>query len=765
MTTAPSWLCLACGAWQGASSGCQVCRSTRLASGATVGRVDERTGTRIDGGAVRVLVDVEARSDGALRATRVYTDRLSPIRGDAPLLAALQREVDAHLDPRALADATRWAALHVAVRGQVEAAVDALLRPRWPGRQGAAAVPVELSLRVLQLNPWAALPGRAFPWLEVVPIDAGIVRAGANLRPGDVRAKLFDSKLSLDEGGDRLRVALHVPVEVLVEELLLCPTNHPSVVLAKLDASTFLPRDRWTPVLDQHLPAFALWKLSAQPKEPQPGAEIRARLRGAAEPTVLSRVPCGDLGGRDTLVDVFLDLGSTTTKYIVRVGGRLSAPRAKGTAKLAEEWSLPRYDKAKVLADPSGREWATWIAGLLPALRRYAAREHCGHFRSVHLTIPQAGALDVAALARAASAGEPPSDGLQAGLDAPALSALHKQAVAEAVGFATGGQVVILRTEHEAVAAHYLSPLRVLHQAAAAYHRSFDSLQAERAHQRQRQAAWDQKRAKRQAYDDSSLWRRVWDTKPEGPSGARPEVKKAPHSPADWMRRLVEHPELLERVVLLDAGGLSVDIAVLESNVLVPACSKSDAHIGGEAITRALGRRIGTPAISSEQGTNEKARLGALWADKHNSPSLSWDERFGLFGGRSQRAYREVTRELCAPPIHALAEELGQRWAQGGSRQCTVLLTGGGSRNPHFEELIGEQFAASGLEPLVMDARGLQELLDEARAFPHPLPELASPAVVLFSTVKGWTWVSGSERNAYDKFAVVGGLLAGAQRP
>jgi hypothetical protein len=78
--------------------------------------------------------------------------------------------------------------------------------------------------------------------------------------------------------------------------------------------------------------------------------------------TVRVEVPCGDLGRRDRLVDVFLDLGSTTTKYIIRVGDRLSTPQVKRTARLAEEWSLPRYDKAKVLADGTGAEWSKWIA-------------------------------------------------------------------------------------------------------------------------------------------------------------------------------------------------------------------------------------------------------------------------------------------------------------------------------------------------------------------------------------------------------------------
>lgn len=765
MTATPWWLCLGCGAWQEATSGCRVCNSARLISAVAVGTVDERTGMRFDGSAVRVLLDIEARSDGGVRATRLYTDRLAPIRHDTSLLGALEHEVRARLDSRTVADVARWADLHAATRVHVLDAVDRLLRPRWPGRPSASQVPVELSFRLLNLNPDASTPADAFPWLEVVALDEAVARAAPSLKSGDVKADLYGTTLSLDDGGDRLRLGLRVPVEALVGGVALCPKGKPSTVLAEFDVSTFLARERMSPVLDVRLTAPVLWGLSAPPDGSPPAAELRARFRGIEDKTVRVEVQCGDLGRRDALVDVFLDLGSTATKYIIRVGDRLSTPQVKRTARLAEEWSLPRYDKAKVLADGTGAEWSKWIAELLPALRRYAAREHRGHLRSVHLTVPQSGPLDVTALSSAVAQRHAIPTPAGSHLDFATLRALIERAGADAVGFAAGGQVVVLTPEHQAVARHYLAPLGVLYKAASQYHQSFRTREAERAYQTERRKEWDRKRAQQDEYDESFFLWRWLNTRPAGPTGSRPTIASGIESPADWMQRLVGHPELLYRIVLLDAGGLSLDMAVLESNVLVPGCSKSDASCGGEAVTRELANRLSVASITSEDGTRQKALLGDRWTNPANTSSLSWDDRFGRFGGRQQRAYREVTRTIYSAAVGELASAIAQRWRKGGSSRCTVLLTGGGSRNPHFQELVAEQVAEAGLEADVVDARGLQDLLDEARSFKQPLPDLVSPSVNLFTTVHGWALgeVQGSERMAYDKYAVVGGLLAGAQ--
>jgi hypothetical protein len=431
------------------------------------------------------------------------------------------------------------------------------------------------------------------------------------------------------------------------------------------------------------------------------------------------------------------------------------------------DWSLPPYDKAGMLADPTGAVWAAWVAELLPSLRRHARREHRGHLRSVHLTLPQSGQLRVATLARAiASRTTEPSE-LTDGLDAAGVNALIERANVEAVGFDAGEQVIVLTPEHEAVARHYLAPLGVLYRAASEYQQSYRTREVDRAYQTERRREWDGKSAKQKEFDNSFFLWKIFKTRPAGPPGTRPSVISAIASPAEWMQRLVGNPELLDRIVLLDAGGLSLDMAVLESNVLVPACSRSDATCGGEAVTNDLIKLVGSASITSEDGTRQKARLAEQWANDANTPDLPWNDRFGRFGGRHQRAYREVTRTIYSAAVVELAISVAGRWRSGTRSRCTVLLTGGGSRNPHFQELVAEKVAEAGLEADVVDARGLQDLLDEARSFKHPLPELTSPSVNLFTTVHGWARgeIQGAERVGYDAYAVVGGMLAGARRP
>ncbi|MFB8831993.1 hypothetical protein ACE0DR_28015 [Azotobacter sp. CWF10] len=551
-----------------------------------------------------------------------------------------------------------------------------------------------------------------------------------------------------------------------MEKIELSPSGEPSKVLDKFDRSIFLARDLMNPVLDVRLTAEVLWHLSpeSENKKTVDSAKLSVHLRGMDEP-VFIRIPCGNLGYRAQLIDVFLDLGSTTTKYIIRVGDHLLRPQTKRTAKLTEDWSLPRYEKARILKDQTGAEWARWVTELLTSLRRYTAQEHRGYLRSVHLTVPQTGQLNVATLAKAlASCSNDTTEFLN--LDTALIRALVNKACMESVSIASGEQVVVLIPEHESLAQHYLAPLKVLHQAAVSYHKSFRDREEERAYQKRRQKEWDQKLVEQQDYDNSFFLWRWLNTRPAGPSGKRPSISLAFRSPADWMQRLVAHPHLLDRVVLLDAGGLSLDIAVLESSVLVPSCSRSDATCGGEALSLEFAKRLGISNITSEDSTHQKARLGHLWANPANAASLPWDERFRRFGGSQQEAYREATHFVYRQAVTDLASAIAGQWTRPHSARCTILLTGGGSRNPHFQELVAECIAQAGLEPDVVDARGIQDLLDEARTFKHPLPDLTSTPVTLFTTVHGWALgeIQGSERMTYDKYAVVGGLLARAQQ-
>jgi hypothetical protein len=676
------------------------------------------------------------------------------------LLNALDVEVQARLSKGSPDDAV-WMDLLAATKPHLIDTLSRLLRPRWPGNPRQSAMPVEVSFRALMLDPERTNWLSRLPWVDLVPLTDAIERAGKSLRDEDLRHDLHASCLSLDDGGERLRMSLVPPVEVMAKEVSLWATNGEPKELKHLADATFLLRGQKNKVVDVRLAASILWNLSPDTARVASRAELRIRFKGREDRLYPVEVPCGNLGSHGQVVDMFLDLGSTTTKYIVRVAEVLSKPEVKRTSKLAEEWLLPPYEKVSFLADPTGATWANWVMALLSSLRRYSAQAHRGYLRSLHLTLPQSGALAVSKLASRLGPDCSATDSLGL-LDGRSIDALVSRASLEAVG----RHVVVLSPEHEVLARHYLEPLKVLHQAASAYEGSYHEREEERERQKTERSNWDRKKREQQDFDNRWFGYRWLHTRPAGPKGGHPTISQSFATPADWMKRLIEHPEMLERVILLDAGGLSLDMVVLESAELVPALSMSDSHCGGEEVTKQFAQRLGVVNMSSDDGTREKARLGDLWDNPNNTTDLGLDERFRRFGGRDQRAYREVTSAVYRETVRNLALKTAASWKHNRSARCTVLLTGGGSRNPHFQDLVAESIGDARLEAEIMDARAIQDLLAKARDFKHPLPALDAPAVKRFSMVHGWALgkVQGADRMVYDKYAVVGGLLAGVDR-
>ncbi|MFB8831992.1 hypothetical protein ACE0DR_28010 [Azotobacter sp. CWF10] len=168
-----------------------------------VGSIDQRTGRAIDGSNIRVLVDIEARSDGGVRAVRLHTERLTPIRYDDALLALLDKEAQRCLLEGSLASRSAWDALLTASRDHVINSVNRLLQPFWPGNYHKPRnVPVELSFRLLNLDPNRENIDSDLQWLEVVELDEAIAKTAGRLQPSDVEAELYRSLLSLEAGAN-----------------------------------------------------------------------------------------------------------------------------------------------------------------------------------------------------------------------------------------------------------------------------------------------------------------------------------------------------------------------------------------------------------------------------------------------------------------------------------------------------------------------------------------------------------------------------------
>ena len=753
-STQKCWYCLACGAWQQRTSPCDVCNSKRLTPAESVGSIDTSTGTTIDSGAVRVLIDIELRSDGQIRASRLYTERLAPIRHDTRLLSELDKKVRDRLVNRVNVSVA-WAELHASLTELVTKAVGDLIRPRLLTKD--SKVDVELSIRLLQLNQNLNLPPNLlFPWLEVITLKDALARVNALLKLDELKTELYGSRLSLNEGGERLQLGICAPIELVVDQVTLCLKDKPSEVLEEFNASTFLVRERMTSVLDVRLKSPTLWRLSPSSSAKTPAVELQVSFQGVKDKTLRVDVPCGDLGLRETLVDVFLDLGSTTTKYITRVGEQLSPARTKSTNKLSEEWSLTPYDKKRLLSDGTAGEWSRWIATLLPALRRYAAREHRGYLRRIHLAIPQSGPLNVNALSSAVAQRQLYAP-IANGLNATAINALRERAISDAVGFEAGGKVVCLVPEHKAVANHYLEPIRVLQDVAKNYKELYKKNEDDKKSKEAKKVEWNNQRKKKDDYDKKGIIHQIFNKSPV--VGVEPIIPESLMTPTEWMERLIKYPDILNSVLILDVGGLSVDIAVLESETIHADYSKSDISCGGEQVTRKFSEQLEMPYMTSEEGTREKGRLGVAWSTP-NTAHLPIENRIARFGGRQQRAYREASLNLYDSVISDILGVVARYWKGKNRSHCIIILTGGGSRNPHFQDVVSEKIAGAGLDTYIIDANYLYNTINQARNFKEPLPDLNSPSIKLFTDVHSWAQVQGAEYMSYDKYAVLGGLLA-----
>ncbi len=702
--------------------------------------------------------------------------------------------------------------------------LNSAIRRNWPAPRPPTPAEVLVSIRTYLLDPTATVEDAAYPaWLQVIPFHAAAASAAARLHTRDIVVDCSSTRIAfLNGGGVHIHAAIHAPSELLVSscELIGHRQTESPRTLWRGGVTRVVRRNERTDLPSIPLSADAVRGL-APDAQGRPRGEFRVYVLGKDD-AISADLPAVDLPRIDQIADLLLDLGSTNTKWALRhVNGTVSE-RDQDTRSLAEGWGVEPYRKAEFIADPTGDLWGNWVSRALPSLRRWVGREHKAYLRHVYVSLPTTHGFDVGRVSEHLASGSA-GDGDRAPTKKPVRFSLPKgtesrvdlmgsfdnwttgvpmqltgrkweaivqlkpgetvlyrfrldgakwlsdpnnprqtsdsyrnsilDVVDERVGptltdafrdhLVDGGKVVLV-PEHRLLAAHYLSVLKILADAARAYSNRYSSHEELRSQQAARRSAWESKAAAVRRFEAKSWWHRLWNSKPSGPSGSRPSVHQKIADPAKWMEDLIAHPEQLEHVVLLDAGGLSLDISVLEKHSLLPDLSHSDSACGGEEISSRIGRRETGPS-----GTRYKAGLGKRWSEARDRESSYAD----------QREYRDVTRSVYEPSLKPLFEKLAKRWR--GVRYCTVLLTGGGSRNPHFPDFVVELAAGAGFEVTVVDAPLVQDLITQARQFPEPLPQLDSAPVRRFEETKRWS--DSRERQPwarYDKFAVVGGMCA-----
>ena len=125
-------------------------------------------------------------------------------------------------------------------------------------------------------------------------------------------------------------------------------------------------------------------------------------------------------------------------------------------------------------------------------------------------------------------------------------------------------------------------------------------------------------------------------------------------------------------------------------------CSIS--RCGGEELSRRIGKRE-----AGDAGTQYKMRLGTLVEEGH------------LDVEHVQEYKRETHLLYDIPQLQSVFEQLGERWRE--ERQCVALVTGGGSCNRFFVELVQEMAKREGLDLWPLAASDVNDIIEMIDGF------------------------------------------------
>jgi hypothetical protein len=396
------------------------------------------------------------------------------------------------------------------------------------------------------------------------------------------------------------------------------------------------------------------------------------------------------------------------------------------------------------------------LAQLLVSLRREAAARG-GFLQSVTLSLPATGGLDVELLAKCLVRSRKRLEGLS--LDA--ISGLRHAVYAHTTRGDGRAGILRLIPEHEAVASHYRGALTALRAAALGSHQEeVEKNSLIKARNKSAQAHYQKKKQEVLANNNKLIPWLLGIGKKSLPSRPKPEALVA--SLADWMQQLVARPEFIEHVVVLDAGGLTLDVTVFDGDTLLTRLSRSEASCGGEALSQSFSTSLGRPAYDSETYTKLKVSCGTAWREAGKRvTSDGHAEILAAHRGRlrkRQETYFACTVPVYEPVLRSIFGSCARKWTQ--SPQCSILLTGGGSQNPHFARLVAETAKQSGLDVLVRDAEDLGHLIERAHAHEDSTGALNHSNVKRFLEVVAWGYADQSRAKGedYDRYAVVGGL-------
>ena len=195
-------------------------------------------------------------------------------------------------------------------------------------------------------------------------------------------------------------------------------------------------------------------------------------------------------------------------------------------------------------------------------------------------------------------------------------------------------------------------------------------------------------------YDNSFFFTKWFKTEPSKPTYQKNTKQKLVSSIQD----LIKNSEALHRIIILDAGGLSTDISVLEykhGNYQKLSASKSFVECGGEQLSGQIGRKR-----TGEKGTKYKVVLGQKYDRNVTDKKLV--------------EYKEKTGIIYGNMVEETLSFIRKSW---GRKQFLVLTVGGGSENPYLQQLLKTKLDEHNLVSFVLNADDFNKYIEDALSF------------------------------------------------
>ena len=213
-------------------------------------------------------------------------------------------------------------------------------------------------------------------WLFVRDFSKAVSKNGSLLKKSDLSIKY--GMFVISEKKYRIDIFITAEQSVLLDRVELLKDNGINQTYHK---ETFLEKGKRTEVLSRTLDAKYLYNLSRQQQY-----YFDFYFKGREKPFKIS-TPKTNLKWLEQ-GDLYLDIGSTTTKFYVVSNQEIKQAQFKETTAFFSDMSVDIYNKRHLLTNPE--EWKFWIRQLLPKVRYWLLNNEVSplYLRNLCVTLP-----------------------------------------------------------------------------------------------------------------------------------------------------------------------------------------------------------------------------------------------------------------------------------------------------------------------------------------------------------------------------------------